>query len=256
MRHLDARESQNVTHSVEQSAVGSAFTTSWPWHEWLGHTNFSFLAGASHPSDFADAAINYGYRSLAVTDYDGVYGVVRAHRRIKEREKEGQLFDLKLLIGAECHLANDHEQPLLYQDTLALLAPTQSAYQQLCAILNGGFNSGKRHPHIHLSDFIAKPCCDLIALLPMRGIIRTMDPHALRDRLNFYQSIFRERFYLVVTLTLSAVEDVWVQRVLQLSEELKVPILMSQDPFFHDAEQKEVSDILHAMRCNETIDAI
>jgi error-prone DNA polymerase len=181
----------------------------WPWHEWLGHTNFSFLAGASHPSDFVDTAIEYGYRCLAVTDYDGVYGVVRAHRRLAEWEKEGHAPHLKLLVGAECHLAQDHEQPLLYQDTLAFLAPTAKAYQQMCHIINGGFTAGKHHPHIHLNDLATKPCAELIALQPMRGIIRTLDYEELRTRLRYYRSVFHDRLYLVLTLTLTAAEDIW-----------------------------------------------
>lgn len=228
----------------------------WPWHEWLGHTNFSFLAGASHPSDFVDAAMEYGYRSLAVTDYDGVYGVVRAHRRMAEWEKEGLKSELQLLVGAECHLAKDHEQPLLYQDTLAFLAPTAQAYQQLCHIISGSFTAGKHHPHIHLDDLAKKPCSELIALQPMRGIIRTLDDEVLRTRLRYYQAIFHDRFYLVLTLTMTTAEDIWAQRTLQLAEEMKLPILMSQDPFFHHPEQKDVSDVLHAMRCNQSIENI
>ena len=40
------------------------------WHEWLCHTNFSFLVGASHPCEYLERATKFGYKSLAVTDYD------------------------------------------------------------------------------------------------------------------------------------------------------------------------------------------
>ena len=41
------------------------------------HTNFSFLDGASHPEELADEAARLGLAALAVTDHDGLYGVVR-----------------------------------------------------------------------------------------------------------------------------------------------------------------------------------
>ena len=41
------------------------------------HTNFSFLDGASHPEELAEEAHRLGLAGLAVTDHDGLYGVVR-----------------------------------------------------------------------------------------------------------------------------------------------------------------------------------
>jgi error-prone DNA polymerase len=41
------------------------------------HTNFSFLDGASHPEELAAEAARLGLAALAVTDHDGLYGVVR-----------------------------------------------------------------------------------------------------------------------------------------------------------------------------------
>src|SRR4051794_11206336 len=41
------------------------------------HTNFSFLDGASTPEDLTQRAAELGLSGLAVTDHDGLYGVVR-----------------------------------------------------------------------------------------------------------------------------------------------------------------------------------
>src|SRR5689334_25087856 len=41
------------------------------------HTNFSFLHGASPVEDMAERAAALGLSGLAVTDHDGLYGVVR-----------------------------------------------------------------------------------------------------------------------------------------------------------------------------------
>ncbi|MDQ3128535.1 MAG: PHP domain-containing protein, partial [Chloroflexota bacterium] len=41
------------------------------------HTNFSFLDGASAPDELAERAVELGLTGLAVTDHQGLYGVVR-----------------------------------------------------------------------------------------------------------------------------------------------------------------------------------
>ena len=47
-------------------------------------SNFSFLEGASHAEELVEEAHRLGMRSVAITDRDGVYGMVRAHVKAKE----------------------------------------------------------------------------------------------------------------------------------------------------------------------------
>jgi error-prone DNA polymerase len=48
-----------------------------PYAELHGHSNFSFLDGASHPEELVEEAARLGLEALALTDHDGFYGVVR-----------------------------------------------------------------------------------------------------------------------------------------------------------------------------------
>ncbi len=48
-----------------------------PYAELHCHSNFSFLDGASHPEELAVAAAALGLTALALTDHNGLYGVVR-----------------------------------------------------------------------------------------------------------------------------------------------------------------------------------
>ena len=57
-------------------------------------SNFSFLEGASHPDELVERAHALGIPALALTDRDGVHGVVRAH--VKARE-----LGVSLIVGAE-----------------------------------------------------------------------------------------------------------------------------------------------------------
>src|SRR3954462_3204491 len=61
-------------------------------------SNFSFLEGASHAEELVEEAHRLGLRSLAITDRDGVYGMVRAHVKAKE-------LGVHLICGAQLTVA-------------------------------------------------------------------------------------------------------------------------------------------------------
>jgi error-prone DNA polymerase len=48
-----------------------------PYAELHCHSNFSFLDGASSPEELAEEAARLGLSAIAITDHDGMYGVVR-----------------------------------------------------------------------------------------------------------------------------------------------------------------------------------
>ncbi|HJL43736.1 MAG TPA: PHP domain-containing protein, partial [Myxococcales bacterium LLY-WYZ-16_1] len=102
-------------------------------------SNFSLLRGASHPEELVEAAVRLGHRQMALTDHNGLYGVVRAHRAAKEH-------GLDLLVGAELRWAGaSTEQP-----GLVVLAADRDGYGRLCTLLSqartrvgkGGFELG------------------------------------------------------------------------------------------------------------------
>src|SRR5262245_46074420 len=62
-----------------------------------GHTNFSFLHGASPVEDMVERAAELGLSGLAVTDHDGLYGVVRF-------ATAAQAVGLRPVIGIEVEL--------------------------------------------------------------------------------------------------------------------------------------------------------
>src|SRR5437764_14349700 len=48
-----------------------------PYAELHCHSNFSFLDGASHPEELVEEADRLVLEALALSDHDGMYGVVR-----------------------------------------------------------------------------------------------------------------------------------------------------------------------------------
>ncbi len=229
------------------------------WHEWICHTNFSFLVGASHPSELLGRAVQLGYRSLGIADYDGVYGIARAWNNRREMRRENRGMNLALHYGAEVHLEKDHELPIYFQDTLVLYARTHRGYFNLCKLLSYSHRGGKTGANIPLEYLLTAPVDDLVAIQPMRGLIRRQEgrnPAHLRERFGRLKAHFEGRLYFVVSRHLNQVEDRWIRPTRELARSLDAPILFSQDVFFADRSQKEISDLLHAIRHNRTLDDI
>ncbi|MEX1105028.1 MAG: PHP domain-containing protein, partial [Ilumatobacteraceae bacterium] len=66
-------EAASVPAETGRTAAGGGT----PYAELHCHSNFSFLDGASHPEQLAEEAARLGLEALALTDHDGLYGVVR-----------------------------------------------------------------------------------------------------------------------------------------------------------------------------------
>ncbi len=68
-----------------------------PYAELHAHSAYSFLDGASTPEELVEEAARLDLRAIALTDHDGLYGVVRFAEAAKE-------LDMQTVFGAELSL--------------------------------------------------------------------------------------------------------------------------------------------------------
>jgi len=107
-----------------------------PYVELHAHSAFSFLDGASTPTELAAAAARLGYPALALTDHDGVWGSMEfAHAcgGLGVRPITGA--ELTVAIGA-----GEAAEPV----HLTLLAESAAGYRNLCRLLSAA--------HAHTRD--------------------------------------------------------------------------------------------------------
>ncbi|MCP4980048.1 MAG: DNA polymerase III subunit alpha [Gammaproteobacteria bacterium] len=221
------------------------------FNEWLCKTNFSFLHGASHPRDLIEAANYLGYQSLCINDFDGAYGLARCYRELDYLKQQGQHSGLKLNYGAEIHFQADHDLPLLLQDTLVLVAQHRDGYTHLNQLLSYAHRDGKDKATIPLDYLLNSNVDGLFAIKPMRGSIRSGNPVNNHAEL---KQLFEDRYYLAVSRHLHPGEDRWIKSALNDVEDYALEFILSQDVFFHDRQQKCVSDLLQAIRTNRVFD--
>ncbi|MDX2356761.1 error-prone DNA polymerase [Dietzia sp. PP-33] len=113
-----------------------------PYAELHAHTAFSFLDGASSPEAMAEAAAELGLTALAITDHDGLYGVVRFAEAASE-------LGLATVFGAELSLPGGEH--------LLVLARGGEGYRRLSraiarAHLRGGAKGEPRYELAELAE--------------------------------------------------------------------------------------------------------
>jgi error-prone DNA polymerase len=120
-----------------------------PYAELHCHSNFSFLDGASHPEELAEEASRLGLEALALTDHDGMYGVVRF------AEAAGAV-GLRTMFGAELSIGltapqNGAADP--EGNHVVVLARDPEGYARLCRAISDAQLAGaeKGRPRFHLS---------------------------------------------------------------------------------------------------------
>lgn len=198
-------------------------------------SNYSFLEGASHPEELMDEAERFGIRSIAITDRDGVYGVVRAHVRAQE-------LGLHLIVGSELMLTDG--------ERIVLFAMDRAGYASLCRLLSvGQLRSPKGLCTLDWSDVYAH-ASGLIAL--WGGDVA--DAPRVESRLTAsLADAFGDRLYLTLSRH-QLPEDRHREHVLRRrAERHGLPLVAVNEVLYHTPSRRELQDVLTCLRHGITL---
>jgi error-prone DNA polymerase len=112
-----------------------------PYAELHCHSNASFLDGGSHPEELAEEAAHLRLEALAVTDHDGMYGIVRF-------AEAARALGLPTIFGAELTLIPGGAQRTGTPDPggehLVVLARGPEGYGRLCRAISEAQMAGAK----------------------------------------------------------------------------------------------------------------
>src|ERR687894_413806 len=127
-------------------------TSAIPYAELHAHSAYSFLDGASTPEELVEEAVRLDLRAIALTDHDGLYGVVRFAEAARELE-------MSTVFGAELSLGGGDrtEDPDPPGPHLLVLARGPEGYRRLSrelakAHLAGGEKGKLRYDYDALTE--------------------------------------------------------------------------------------------------------
>ncbi|MDP4289756.1 MAG: error-prone DNA polymerase [Bacteroidota bacterium] len=203
-------------------------------------TNFSFLRGGSHPEEMVERAVELGYDAIAVTDRNTLAGIVRAH--VAARDKA-----IRFIPACRLDL----------MDGPSLLAyPTNiEAYSSLSALLTtGNLRAEKGECHLFRNDVYQHVSDILFVVVPPSTLLPNfeIDPGFVKA-LEEYREAFQHNLYLGASFSYRSDDHKRIYRLSQLSARINIPMVATNDVHYHEAERRELQDILTCIREKCTI---
>lgn len=221
------------------------------------HTEFSLLDGSGKIGKLISRAKELGMQSLAITDHGAMYGCVDFYKKAKE-------LGIKPIIGSEIYVAsksmdikrNDMENK---NHHLVLLVKNQKGYENLMKIVSkaalDGFYYKPRVDH----EYLIEHSEGLIALSAcLAGEVaynlRTGNHKKAREAALFYKETFKDGFYL--ELQYHGIEEQLQvnEMLLELSKELDIPLVATNDVHYINKEDSRSHDILLCIQTGKTVD--
>ncbi|MDH3627425.1 MAG: error-prone DNA polymerase [Acidobacteriota bacterium] len=195
-------------------------------------SHFSFLEGASRPEELVDSCGSLGLEAMALTDRDGVYGIVEAH--IKARE-----LGVKLIIGSEVTLDDG--------STLVLLAMDRDGYANLCKLIT----VGRRRCEKGRSEVGWREVCSHAAgLIALWGGSRSLlvgraDPFFVIHDL---VEAFGDRLYAMLARHRDAQEVTHEARLRQRADKFNIQTVATHEVLYHKTARRDLQDVMTCIR--------
>jgi error-prone DNA polymerase len=189
-------------------------------------SNGSFLEGASHPEELVEEAHRLGLRSIALTDRDGVYGMVRAHGKSLE-------LGVQLLVGSQ--ITTDDGS------TLVLLAANHEGYRNLCRLLTKGRIRCQKGSSRVLWPEVAGHPDGLLALWIGEG------------PLSLLKEAFGDRLYALATRHRRDLDVPHEKRLREEAARYGIPVVAGMEVLYHHCERRDLQDVLTAIRHGTTV---
>ena len=213
------------------------------------HTEYSLLDGSNKIKEYVERVKELGMNSAAITDHGVMYGVIDFYRAARAA-------GIKPILGCEVYVAPnsrfDREisggEDRYYH--LVLLAENNTGYANLMKIVSKGFVEGYYYkPRVdkqvlreYSEGIIALSAC--LAGEVQRYLTKGLYEEAKKAALE-YRDIFGEGNYFLELQDHGIPEQSLVnQRLLQMSEELGIELVVTNDVHYTYAEDAKPHDIL------------
>ena len=208
-------------------------------------SSFSFLRGASDPEELVGCAAELGLTGLALTDVDGLYGVVRAH-------VEAKRLRLPLVIGAEILCTGLSPGPFP-ASSLVLLVMDREGYANLCRLLS------EAHCGAPLGRDGAPSRCEAVHL-PFRKLAErarglfALFPGASGEVVERLRDAFGRRLALAVARHHVAGEEARTAAARSVGRRLGIRVAVTNDVHMHDRRRQPLQDVLTCIRLGTTVE--
>ncbi len=195
-------------------------------------TNYSFLHGASHPSEMVATALSLGHTGIGIADRNTVAGVVRAHVALRDAVADaGALVDFKLIVGSRLVFADGTPDIIIYPTT-------RSGWGRLTRLLTtGNLRAAKGDCTLYYDD--------LVLILADMVLIVIEGDKGILDRLNLLNP---GQTWLGATMHRNGRDKRRLAALKALSAETGIPLIAINAPLYANPGDRPLQDVITCIR--------
>ena len=220
-------------------------------------SNFTFLAGGSHPEEYADRAASFGMDSFAISDVNSVAGIVRAHRQCvrialnKQSTKTKELSVSPRLIPAT---------KLILENGICFnaLAPNRKAWGKLSRLISKGcLSASKGQCKLNINDVLEFGSGLILLLHPHKEMLHGRDcPNFWIEKNNIIINAFGNNCYFLMSPLYDGKDKHRFEYLSTISKKCGIPTIASASPIMHTGTRRKLMDVLTCIRKNCKIDSL
>ena len=213
------------------------------------HSEYSLLDGANRIDDLIDRAIELGMPALALTDHGNLHGAWEFQEKARAR-------GIKPILGCEVYVAygdrrarrREEGAPALNAHLL-LLAENRRGYRNLVKLSSIGYTEGfYRRPRVD-REVLEKYAEGIICLSAcLAGEVPRYLQHERYDEAKeaaeWHARVFRDRYWLELQNHGIPKQDIVNRGIIQLSDELGLPLVVTNDAHYLRREDADAHDTL------------
>ena len=222
------------------------------------HTQYSLLDGAIRLEDVIAKAKKYSMPAVSITDHGNMFGAVEFYLKCR---KAG----IKPIIGCEVYIAPDsrfsRESSKGISDAayhLILLCKNIQGYKNLSYLTSAGYKEGFYYrPRID-RELLSKHAEGLIALSAcLKGEVAVQCGRGRMEEAietaRWYSELFPDRYYLELQENCLTEQDLVNRRLIELSTELKLPLVATNDCHYLNREDARAHEVLLCIQTGKTM---
>ncbi len=199
-------------------------------------SNYSFLEGASFPEQYISKASELGLQSIALTDRDGVYGIVKAHLAALEH-------NVHLIIGSQVTISEIGLLPF----SIVLLVRDKTGYSNLCKLIT----LGRRRCEKGKSAVTLEECClhapGLYVIWPPENAV-IFEERSPDDVFGKLSEAFGNRLFIMICRHQESQDSLLEVRAKQYAKRYGVRTVAALETLYHSAKQRPIQDLLSCIR--------